>query len=159
MTEIVTIESCGARVVSATSPVTALVCRPALAVAPDATIAEAAAVLRSAGVSSLLVGDRTAIVTERDLARALADGRDPSDPVATVATAHPVTVRATTSVMAAAAVMLNEEVRHLVVELDDGVGIISMRDVLAVLLQCVDPHFWLRSLQLAIETPAEIWLG
>jgi hypothetical protein len=31
--------------------------------------------------------------------------------------------------------------------------------VTAVLLQAVDPHLWLTSLRVAIEAPAEIWLG
>ena len=56
--------------------------------------------------------------------------------------------------------MLNEQVRHLVVELDGGtLAVVSIRDLLAVLLQAVDSRLWLRSLCVAIETPAESWLG
>ena len=60
----------------------------------------------------------------------------------------------------AAGLMLNEQVRHLLVELDTGaVGVVSIRDLLAVLLQAVDLHLWLTSLRVAIETRSEMWLG
>jgi hypothetical protein len=63
-------------------------------------------------------------------------------------------------VTAGAALMLNEQVRHLIVELDDGAtGVVSMRDLMAVLLQAVDSHLWLASLRMTIEAPSEIWLG
>lgn len=64
-----------------------------------------------------------------------------------------------TSVVDACAVMLNEEVRHLLVDVDGALGVLSLRDVAAVLLQTAEPHIWLASLRVAIDTPAEIWLG
>jgi hypothetical protein len=63
------------------------------------------------------------------------------------------------SVVDGCATMLNEDVRHLVVETDHGPAVLSLRDVAAVLLQASDPHIWLSSLRIKIETPAEIWLG
>jgi CBS domain-containing protein len=63
------------------------------------------------------------------------------------------------SVMDAGAVMLNEEVRHLIVELGDGVGIVSLREVMAVLLCAVNPKIWLARLRVAVTGPSEIWLG
>lgn len=55
--------------------------------------------------------------------------------------------------------MLNEHVRHLVVEVDGRLGVVSLRDVAAVLLQGADPHLWLASLRVAVEAPTKTWLG
>ena len=111
-------------------------------------------------MSSLLLEGRAGIVTERDLARAHGAGCAATDPVVAIASRHPVTVPGTTTVIAAAGLMLNEQVRHLLVELDTGaVGVVSIRDLLAVLLQAADPQLWLTSLRVAIETPSEMWLG
>ena len=146
-------------VVSPDSPLWALASRPALAVAGETTLAEAAEVMRAAGVSALLVDGAGGVVTEHDLARALSAGLTGADPVASVATRHPVVVPGTMPVVEAAGLMLNEHVRHLIVELEGGrVGMVSMRDVLAVLLQAADPHLWLTSLR-AVITPSEAWLG
>jgi len=116
--------------------------------------------MESAGVSAVLVGDGAGIATERDLAWALGAGYTATDRVDAVATRHPLAVPGTISVVAAAALMLNQQVRHLVVELHGGgLGVVSIRDLLAVLLQAVDPQPWLGSLRIAIETPSELWLG
>ena len=148
------------RVVGPHSPVAALVPRPALAVAESCPIAEAVEVMRDADVSALVVGSATGVVTERDVARALAAGRAPADPVGLIAAPHPLTVSGDTTVIAAAELMLNEEVRHLLISLSAGtVGVVSIRDVLAVLVQAVDPHLWLTSLRVAFDAPTEIWLG
>jgi len=58
------------------TPVSALAHRP-VRVAPGATLQDAADVMRQANVSSVLVDPDTAIVTERDLARALQAGLGP----------------------------------------------------------------------------------
>ena len=56
--------------------------------------------------------------------------------------------------------MLNDEIRHLIIEFPDGTeGVVSLRDSVAVLLQTASPEVWLTSLRLAVEAPAEIWLG
>ncbi|HZT67094.1 MAG TPA: CBS domain-containing protein [Acidimicrobiales bacterium] len=142
------------------SPVAALVARPALVISGDATIAEAAAAMHLAGVSCLLVGGGAGIVTERDVTRAVERGVDPECAVARIATHHPITAPADMTVVEAAAVMLNEEIRHLVVEHPEiGRGVVSLRDVTAVLLQAVDPGIWLGWLRQQIGSPTEIWLG
>jgi hypothetical protein len=59
-----------------------------------------------------------------------------------------------------AALMLNDEIRHLIIEFPDGhEGVVSLRDIVAVLLQTASPELWLTSLRLAIEPPTEMWLG
>jgi len=113
--------------------------------------------MRSENVSAVLVGPGvTGIVTERDLTRALANGCSPQASVAEVRTPLPITVQAGTDILEAASLMLNQEVRHLVVELHDGsVGIVSLRTIAAVLLQAAQPQLWLSTLrvQLGIREP------
>lgn len=142
-----------ARVVGPRSTLSALITRPAARVRESCSLAEAAEWMRSGSVSALVVGECAGIVTERDITRAVAAGCAPTDAVETLMTRHPLTVAATTSTLDAAGLMLNEQVRHLLVELGDGqVGIVSMRDLFAVLLQAVDPQIWLTSLRVAVET-------
>ena len=116
--------------------------------------------MRSANVSSVLVGDGVALATERDLARALAAGMAPDDPITAVTSTDPVRVSAETSVVDAAALMLNEEIRHLLIDGADGtVSVVSLREVMAVLLQMATPHLWLATLRLAVSSPPESWIG
>ena len=146
-------------VVSVHSPLSALLFRAAITVPADATLADAVATMEEAGVSALLVEPALGIITERDIARALGHDAPTTTTVACVATLHPVVVPGSMPVLEACAVMLNEQVRHLVVDIGDAVGIVSLRDLAAVLLQSADPHLWLDSLRVAIELPSEIWLG
>jgi CBS domain-containing protein len=138
----------------------AVILRAALSVPRSCSLADAIGMMREQSVSSLLVDGRSGIVTERDLVRALGAGSAPHEPVEIAASWHPIVAPAATTVTAGAALMLNEQVRHLIVELDDGaIGVVSMRDLMAVLLQAVDSHLWLASLRMTIEGPSEIWLG
>ena len=149
-----------ALVVDPRSPVAVLASRAVVTVPEKCSLSEAVEVMKAEAVSSVLLEGRAGIVTERDLARALGAGCAASDPVETIASRHPVTVPGSTTVITAAGMMLNEQVRHLLVELDTGaVGVVSIRDLLAVLLQAVDSELWLTSLRVAIETPSEMWLG
>jgi CBS domain-containing protein len=147
------------RVVDPHSHVSQLVTRPALAVPVACTLKDAVGAMGAAGVSAVLVGELAGVVTERDLARALGADLSPNDSVERVMAHHPVTVSGDTSVIAAAALMLNEQIRHLVVEVADGpVGIVSIRDLLRVLLEAVD-HNWVGSLRAAVELPSDAWVG
>ena len=59
-----------------------------------------------------------------------------------------------TDILEAAALMLNHEVRHLIVELPDGsTGIVSLRAIMAVLLQAAQPDIWLSTLRVQVEVP------
>ena len=143
------------RVVDARSSVGRLVDREPVRVDEGATLAEAATVMRHANVSSVLVGTRGAIATERDLTRALAAGLSSDEPILTVASRDPVQVAADLPVVDAAALMLNDEIRHLIIEFPDGTeGVVSLRDIVAVLLQTASPEMWLTSLRLAVEAPS-----
>ena len=147
------------RILEPLSAIGQLVVRDVVTVEATASLREVAKVMREANVSSVLVGSDRTIATERDLARALASGLGPDDAVADVASAHPIRVPARTPVVDGAALMLNQGVRHLVVAFPDRDAVVSLRDVMAVLLQATDPHLWLTQLRVAVEVPAEIWLG
>ena len=147
-----------ARVLTSQSTLRDLSLRHADGVARSCTLGEAILHMERAGISSLLVGD-DGIITERDIARAFGHGHERDDTVASLATWHPVVVPESTSVVDAAATMLNEHVRHLLVPVAGGMAIVSLRDVTAVLLQAADPKLWLSSLRIAVDAPAEIWLG
>jgi CBS domain-containing protein len=146
-------------VIDAKSTIGCLVARPPVWVQATVSLGDAARVMRDASVSSALVGPEGAIITERDLARAVAAGVKLDGPVTTMLSRHPVRVSADMPIVEAAAVMLNEEVRHLVVDFAGGaVGIVSLRDVTAVLLQTTNPHIWLSTLRIAVEEPRWTWL-
>lgn len=147
------------RVLDLRSHVGRLVSREPVRVDDDATLDHVAAVMREANVSSVLVGTG-AIATERDLTRALAAGLSTETPILDVSSRHPVRVDADLALIDAAALMLNEEIRHLIIEFADGSeGVVSLRDIVAVLLQTASPELWLSSLRMSVQLPTEIWLG
>jgi CBS domain-containing protein len=122
------------------TPIGQLSLRKLVTVPSGASLREVASRLERADVSSALVdthGLPREFVSERDLARGLAKGRGPDDPVETVATRGPVWATTTTTLGEAADMMVRHEIRHLVVLAADGeaVGVLSMRDVFPVLLR------------------------
>jgi signal-transduction protein with cAMP-binding, CBS, and nucleotidyltransferase domain len=158
--DIIDLRAAAVAVTSPRSPIAALVLRPTVTIPSTARVADAAEVMRREHVSALLVEPDGGIVTERDIARGVGVGVDPEQPITAVETTTPLVVPGTMPIVRAAGTMLNEQVRHLVVQMPDGSsGVISMRDVLAVILQVADPDIWLTSLRLTIEAPSEVWLG
>ena len=90
----------------------------ALVLGPRTTLRDAARAMRARDVSSAVVGvpsSPVAIVTERDVTRAVAEGLTPDEPVEQIATSDPVTVDPRTGVLDAATTMLRSGLRHLVV--------------------------------------------
>ena len=103
------------------------------------TLEEAARRLRAHNVGALMVFDEEdfiGIITERDIASAVAAGHYPeAAQVGDYMTMRPITVTPNTEVREVAAQMLETEVRHLPVELDGRlVGVISLRDLLPVVV-------------------------
>lgn len=106
---------------------------------PDATLYEVAALLTAGSIGALVVDDGSdgedeaiAVVTERDVIRALADLADPSEVrVDSVASTDLVWCAADATVAEVAELMSSRFLRHILVE-DDGdlVGIVSARDLL-----------------------------
>ena len=109
-----------------------------IVVAPEDTLGEVAQRLveESKGGAVLVkdFGRLVGILTERDLARALADGVDPMETaVKAYMTEEPVTVTLEADAAAVAATMLDLGVRHLpVVDAGQVIGMVSSRDLLSL---------------------------
>lgn len=118
-------------------PVSVLTGDPVACVDPDATLLEVARQLTDRDVGALVVGSPDSVlgvVSERDVVRALASGRDPATTrAADVAHTDLVWCDADSTVAEVAAEMMERYVRHVLVE-DEGrlVGVVSARDLLGV---------------------------
>jgi CBS domain-containing protein len=117
------------------------VMRPALTtVNPDDHVAAAAYLMKHAGASALVVVDDArepvGLITDADIARAVADGLDVNQVrIHSLMTAHPTVITATTSIRDAATSMIAGRFRHLPVVGDAGlIGIVDIADVCAALL-------------------------
>jgi CBS domain-containing protein len=125
------------------APATAAdIMRPALTtVDQNDHIAAAAYLMKHAGTTALMVldartGEAAGIITEADIAHAVADGKDvDTTRIQALMTARPTVINATTSVRDAAKVMTSGHFRHLPVVGDAGlVGIVDITDVCRALL-------------------------
>ena len=135
----------------------------ALVLGPRTTLGEAARAMRVRDVSAAVIGvpsSPVAIVTERDVTRAVAEGLTPDHPVEDIATSDPLTVEPETAVLDAATTMLRSGLRHLVVAHDHRVvGVVSMRDVLTALVTSATADTVVVRLDRLSLVPPEIWLG
>jgi CBS domain-containing protein len=118
--------------------------RSLLTVDADATLGEAAARMAERGVGAVVVleGETiAAILTERDVMKAVAAGKDGSGPISEWMTRHPETVEPEDSTDHAAALMIHGGFRHLpVVQAGKVVGILSIRDLMRVALDDRSPR-------------------
>lgn len=101
----------------------------------DATLADAARVLTGSEIGAVLIGDDDrpqALVSERDLVHAVAAGRDPAlTPAVDVASTDLVWCDVDSTVDEVAVEMMDQYIRHVLVEEDGAlVGIVSARDLL-----------------------------
>ncbi len=121
-------------------PIGRLVGDPVATIRPTATLREAADALAADAVGLLVVVDArgvTGVFSERDVVSAIVDDVDLDDGrVRDYATSDVVQVEQSVSVLDAAAVMSEAQVRHLAVA-DRGVvtGVVSIRDVVTVLVE------------------------
>jgi len=104
-------------------------------------VAAAAYLMRHVGATSLMVLDAAAdrligIVTEADVAHAVADGKDVNEVrIHNVMTTRPVVITPATSIRDAAKIMTSSHFRHLPVVGDTGLqGVVDINDVCRVLL-------------------------
>jgi CBS domain-containing protein len=118
--------------------------RSLLTVPAHATLGEAAGAMAERGVGAVVVmeGDAiAAILTERDVMKAVAAGQDGSAPVAEWMTRHPETVEPEDTTDHAASLMIHGGFRHLPVVVDGQVvGIVSIRDLMKVALDDRSPR-------------------
>jgi CBS domain-containing protein len=106
-----------------------------LTIEPRDSINQAARAMTHRGVGSAVVmkdGKVAGIVTERDILHAVAEGIDlDSGKVETIMTADPVAGAPGWEVTRAVRTMIDGGFRHLLVkEMDDPIGIVSLRDLM-----------------------------
>ena len=118
--------------------------RSLLTVSADAMLREAATAMVERGVGAVVVleGDAiAAILTERDVMKAVAAGHDANAPVADWMTGHPETIEPEDSTDHAASLMIHGGFRHLpVVAGGKVIGIVSIRDLMKVSLDDRSPR-------------------
>jgi CBS domain-containing protein len=118
-------------------PIGAITDRPVVFVDADATLRDAAEVLdrETIGVAIVRGTGSTALISERDIVRALAEGVNPDrERVGNVATLDVEVIESTEPIADAVHKMLENEIRHLpVLRGDRIVGVVSVRDVLTAL--------------------------
>jgi CBS domain-containing protein len=122
-------------VVGGKAPVSVYTTDEVVTIPADASLVEAARALVDGAVGLLVVGTAEqveGVVSERDVIRAIAAGRDPAaTPVTEVIRARLVWCEPTATVAEVAEVMMTEYVRHVLVGSDEQlVGIVSARDLL-----------------------------
>ncbi len=119
--------------------------RPQATVDQNDHAAAAAYLMKHAGATALLVRDNRTdetigIITEADIAHAVADGMDVNDVrIGNLMTKRPAVVAAT-SILDAAKIMTTSRFRHLPVVSDAGLaGIVDITDVCRVLIDANNP--------------------
>ena len=122
------------------TPVWRLMTRAVAKISPHARGDELARKLSSVGAGAMGVGSSTdlvGIVSERDLIRAIGGGAEATGvSVADIASVDVITCPPDTTAAAAARIMVDRGVRHLVITDADGElqGIVSARDLIEALL-------------------------
>jgi len=118
--------------------------RDVLSVSADGTLSAAAQKMSGGRVGAVLVlegGQLRGILTERDVLRAVAEGRVEGSTVADWMTRDPETVEPSESTDMAATLMIHGGFRHLpVVDQGNVVGIVSIRDLMRVVLDDAAPR-------------------
>jgi len=109
-----------------------------LAIGPAMTLKRAAVLMAERGVGASVVIDPDlpgpGILSERDIVRAVAEGKDlEAEPVFTHASSSPRIADASWSLEEAASTMVRAQVRHLIVtSRGEMVGMLSVRDIMRV---------------------------
>jgi CBS domain-containing protein len=117
--------------------------RSLLTIPADATLGEAASAMAERGVGAVVVleGESIAILTERDVLNAVADGQGGSAAVSDWMTRNPDTIEPEDTTDQAATLMIHGGFRHLpVVEEGELVGILSIRDLMKLALDDSSPR-------------------
>lgn len=113
-----------------------LVKRAPVTISPNATIKQAAEVFSREKIGLLVVASSTspvraeAVLSERDIVKAVAAGVPLTSEIDTISTKKLVSVKRSDPLYKAAKLMMEHNIRHLIVENDDGTlfGVLSIRD-------------------------------
>ena len=127
-----------------------LIARPPVSISPDATVGEAARLMRAERISSLIVEhDPLGIITDRDLRnRVLAEGLSDATPVRRVMSAPATVISADALAFEGLLLMLERGIHHLpLVDGERVVGVVTHTDILR--RQSNSPLFLPRLLQRA----------
>ena len=116
--------------------VEALVKRTPVTISPGATIRQAAEVFAREKIGLLVIAGSVspvkaqAVISERDVVRAVAKGTALTAQLESIATKKLVSVKRSDRASKAVRLMMDNGIRHLVVENDDGTlfGVLSIRD-------------------------------
>jgi signal-transduction protein with cAMP-binding, CBS, and nucleotidyltransferase domain len=116
--------------------VEALIRRTPVTISSNATIRQAAEVFAREKIGLLVVATSVspvkakAVISERDVVRAVAKGTALTAPLDTIATKKLISIKRSDRASKAVRLMMDNGIRHLVVENDDGTlfGVISIRD-------------------------------
>ncbi len=119
------------------TPISVIIGEPVARAAAEATVADVAKAIVAREVGAIVVGDEerpAALVSERDIVRVVAAGKDPAAVRALdVASTRLVWCDAEATVDEVAIRMMERYIRHILVERDGVlVGIVSARDLLGV---------------------------
>ena len=125
-------------------PVSEHMTRSLLTISTEATLGDAASAMAERGVGAVVVLEDVAIaaiLTERDVMKAVAAGQDGGAPVTEWMTRHPDTIEPDDTTDHAASLMIHGGFRHLpVVEGGKIVGIVSISDLMKVALDDRSPR-------------------
>jgi signal-transduction protein with cAMP-binding, CBS, and nucleotidyltransferase domain len=116
--------------------------QPPTVVSESDTVASVASAPVADGVSCAILSEPPLrVVTEFDLTRGLAQGMQPGDAVASIASEHPNWAPPSANVAEAAALMVSLGIRHLVVVdiTDRPSGVVSMAELFDVLVRTQEP--------------------
>ena len=118
--------------------------RHLLTLEPESTLRLAAKVMKARGVGSAVVIERekvAGIITERDILHAVADHVDLDHvPVSEIMTPDVVSGAPGWDIVRAVRTMIDGGFRHLLVmEMDDPVGIVSLRDLMDAMAELIQP--------------------
>ncbi len=116
--------------------VEALIHRSPVTISPSGTIKQAAEIFVREKIGLLVIASTVnpvraeAVLSERDIVRAVASGMPASTPLGAISTKKLVRIRRSDPLSKAVSLMIQNHIRHLVVENDDGTlfGVLSIRD-------------------------------
>lgn len=126
--------------------------RPLISITSERTMVEAAKMLVENNMGLLVICDQKdhnrlrGVVSERDIIRSVANGKDATTNVEAISTHEVVTVKWNSEIAETAKAMNKHRIRHVVVidDADKPIGVISMRDLvgerstLRAILQSLD---------------------